>query len=212
MGEVYSHALLNISATGAEDGDGGLFHGDFLPSQHPCILPVPTSNPAIPPNSTICFILDNWDSQIEDASLANRGWVLQERILSPRVLHFAKDQMYWQCWEAQLGEFHFPLTINQYNFKWGHCEIRKNERDAGYLNYDWWILVQRYSMCLLTVGEDKLPAISGLATRFCRQLQLETGDYLAGLWRPTLARDLLWGVKLSDGVAHMPGRAPSWSW
>lgn len=32
-----------------------------------------------------------------EAYLNHRGWVLQERLLSRRTLHFAKDRVYWEC-------------------------------------------------------------------------------------------------------------------
>ena len=34
---------------------------------------------------------------VETQHLQSRGWVLQERLLSQRTLHFASDQIYWQC-------------------------------------------------------------------------------------------------------------------
>jgi hypothetical protein len=34
---------------------------------------------------------------IASEPLSSRAWTLQERLLSARVLHFGRDQMYWQC-------------------------------------------------------------------------------------------------------------------
>ena len=56
----------------------------------------------------------------------------------------------------------------------------------------WHIIVQGYTSKNLTYEKDRLPALSGLARRFC---QMETGtDYRAGLWRDNLALDLLWFI------------------
>jgi len=38
-----------------------------------------------------------WDFNIDDAPLSHRGWTLQERLLSPRVLHFGMQQMAFEC-------------------------------------------------------------------------------------------------------------------
>lgn len=38
--------------------------------------------------------------------LATRAWAFQERLLSPRVMHFARDQVFWECcqaWKAEDG-------------------------------------------------------------------------------------------------------------
>lgn len=63
----------------------------------------------------------------------------------------------------------------------------------------------------MTYEQDKLPAISGLASFFAKQLGT---DYLAGLWRSTLLSDLLWEANPGDSAMNRPleYRAPSWSW
>jgi hypothetical protein len=38
-----------------------------------------------------------WSQQITSANLCRRGWVVQERLLSPRIVHFAKEQLFWEC-------------------------------------------------------------------------------------------------------------------
>lgn len=41
----------------------------------------------------------SWHQEITGAKLCGRGWVFQERLLAPRVLHFAKRQLWWECVE-----------------------------------------------------------------------------------------------------------------
>jgi hypothetical protein len=40
---------------------------------------------------------ENFGTYVNDAPLNSRAWVFQERALSRRILHFANDQIYWQC-------------------------------------------------------------------------------------------------------------------
>ena len=40
----------------------------------------------------------------EDHPLMSRGWMYQERLLSPRVLHFGATELVWECREATLCE------------------------------------------------------------------------------------------------------------
>jgi hypothetical protein len=52
----------------------------------------------------------------------------------------------------------------------------------------WHYVVQDFTSRELTFDRDKLPALSGLA----RKTPHPASDYLAGLWRATLASDLIW--------------------
>ena len=38
-----------------------------------------------------------WRAQVTQAPLYSRAWTVQERLLAPRVLNFASDQLYWEC-------------------------------------------------------------------------------------------------------------------
>tara|TARA_R110002003_G_scaffold206_1_gene15740 strand:+ start:1482 stop:2342 length:861 start_codon:yes stop_codon:yes gene_type:complete len=77
----------------------------------------------------------------------------------------------------------------------------------------WYRMIGKYSNMCLTYGSDRLPALSGIASRFATKL----GDeYIAGMWR----RDLVFGLifKVADpgsafrsmNPSSIPG--PSWSW
>jgi hypothetical protein len=59
------------------------------------------------------------------------------------------------------------------------------------LQSDWRLLVGLYSRRALTLGTDRLPAISGIAAQFGNI----TGDgYKAGLWKSTMEFELLWRI------------------
>jgi hypothetical protein len=78
----------------------------------------------------------------------------------------------------------------------------------------WQHIVIKYSARDLTVSSDKLPAISGIASKIRKATHSE---YLAGLWRNHLASDLLWSASpLKPGIANCfaseKWRAPSFSW
>jgi hypothetical protein len=72
----------------------------------------------------------------------------------------------------------------------------------------WNCVVSIYSQCELTFEQDKLVGLAGVA----RAMKVQMGcDYLAGMWRTELERNLLWSV---DSTFRRPReyRAPSWSW
>ncbi|TAQ83957.1 hypothetical protein B7494_g7719 [Chlorociboria aeruginascens] len=42
-----------------------------------------------------------FSEQVTVSKLCTRGWVFQERLLAPRVVHFAKQQLFWECVSSQ---------------------------------------------------------------------------------------------------------------
>ena len=46
----------------------------------------------------------------DDSTLSKRAWVLQERLLSPRVLYFGTKRMYWECFtDRRYEDMHYPV-------------------------------------------------------------------------------------------------------
>lgn len=94
------------------------------------------------------------------------------------------------------------------------------ERSAASLATQWQVIIRKYSPLTVTVGADKLPALSGIAERFSWYVN---SPYLAGLWENHLPQELLWTVDWSPlggtptnsvfiPVRSQPFRAPTWSW
>lgn len=55
-----------------------------------------------------CLIVDvsNWETLVNQAPVNKRGWVVQERLLAPRVLHFCHGRIAWECAEFEDIEGH----------------------------------------------------------------------------------------------------------
>ncbi len=79
----------------------------------------------------------------------------------------------------------------------------------------WRTIVEDISILDLSFESDRLPALSGLATRFAEHFS-KGERYLAGLWEGDLLRDLLWesgGSQQVDGpTRERKAGVPSWSW
>lgn len=149
----------------------------------------------------------------------SRAWVLQEHVLSTRVLHYTRTELVFECRSAYRCEckatgrrIHthttpslIPRAVAKYQ------KHKKGDRHA--VRSAWHSLVGEYSRRKLTVARDKLPALSGVAAR------LALGSkYVAGLWAENIAEDLLWSVQpmeekeLRDRYTLDEYRAPSFSW
>jgi len=99
MSLVYRYGFINIAATGSQNSAGGCFW-DRNPR---AVLPTELSiswvgckGVATKRYLTVCES-NVWAQKLTREPLNQRGWVLQERILSPRVLHFGRGQLFWEC-------------------------------------------------------------------------------------------------------------------
>ncbi|KAH9215206.1 heterokaryon incompatibility protein-domain-containing protein [Leptodontidium sp. 2 PMI_412] len=192
MCNVYKGSLFNIAAAASSSSDGGCFR-----QRDPRLL-----RPCLP--------------------LYSRAWVVQERILAPRVLNFGSQYLFWDCRTCKASEIYpdglqavMDGLVPPDNIK-ADPSIHEDLFDA---THHWNQIIIDCSKCFLTKGSDKLVAISGIAKEF--KLLGGPGDYLAGLWRNTVLLQMLWHVEPSERVSHVAAlhdsqpeqyRAPSWSW
>lgn len=164
---------------------------------------------------------DHWYSfPDEDFPLLGRGWVYQERVLSPRMVYFGRRELFWECNQTTTcqcsgiddrqikGSWAKHKNGSLYYYDW-HDPIQASQQ--------WQLRVRTYSELALTKSSDKLPAIRGIATQMSKYFKCR---YLDGLWESSLLYDLLWTSYV--GSAYKPGiggflrptdrLAPSWSW
>ncbi|KAG4432456.1 hypothetical protein IFR05_012071 [Cadophora sp. M221] len=196
MGSVYALGHLNIAATYSKNGDGGLFKQSNDASASPCIIQMTDNDGAL--TEAICYEDRVWHREVDATPLGNRAWVVQERVLAPRIVHFSFNQVFWECCRERAAEILPPDSVGE------DGELKKvtpypgtseaQDPDRTWVHKNWASLVEKYSSCSLTVQSDKLVAISGLARRVCGQLGLNSEDYVAGLWKSNLLHGLLYRV------------------
>jgi hypothetical protein len=93
MEVVFSSAYCTLAASSAEGS-----HEGFLktrPSSQP--LQIETKDGR---RLYVSMEVDNFFEDIEKSPLNGRGWVLQERILSCRTIHFSAKHTYFECGEG----------------------------------------------------------------------------------------------------------------
>ena len=173
---------------------------------------------------------------------ADRGWTMQEELLSNRILYYTSSQMTWRCHEEQKWEcgatksFRDDLHMaskycEDVEFGSGWLQMqdlfthfkRLSEYLPRGLTYPlvspresfhlWYRLVQEYSPRVFTdESKDRLLGISGLARSFANMTQNQ--GYVAGLWRNDLLRGLTWYTEDAKLLPRTPPNSafPSWSW
>jgi hypothetical protein len=121
MGTIYFNSTLTISATAASNSTEGLFnprkHCGQIPAEWDILVTLPLAfsdhqgQVYLTPSWFHPGYMKNW--YLEVSVLQSRGWVMQERSLSHRTLHFSKSQMIWECCTEQKGLHGFHKLVDK---------------------------------------------------------------------------------------------------
>jgi hypothetical protein len=221
MSDIYQSALLNIAAERAASSETGLFHKrDILCLDQPIITLNNGRTYSVQAPASMGL-----SSNLNEAPLQARGWVMQERILSPRIVHFTENQLCWECshsvdvcerWPE--GNPDTTVLTDRAAFGWttgiayNRPQPVRSDDPVWSAAGDYFALVGEYTQRHLTFpGADKLPAFGAIAEHFSRRFQAR---YAAGIFECHLPSALAWCVykvppSRSDTDCY---RGPSWSW
>ncbi|KAF2118243.1 heterokaryon incompatibility protein-domain-containing protein [Lophiotrema nucula] len=235
MAEIYKNATVNIAATGARDSSMGIFSERNTRAVSPARVRLYWEGQASMGierhQGKDCLLIPSsmCESQIESSALSQRGWVFQERLLSPRILHFTSTQVFWECHSSNACET-IPtgrpfvgvqgLPYKMFLDRARRREIQpyegrvlsnppKEDKDMrplvriepkAALYESWGHLVGQYSRCQFTKPTDKLVALKGAAAEMTHALE-GRDVYLAGHWYNNLAWEILWmaGEEVAPG-------------
>lgn len=204
MADVYSNAYVVIAANRSSDCTGGCFHE--RPPRETALLYIPIMGSTESIHVTRLFPSDHGsfpDDSFSTEPLSERGWVLQERTMAQRTLHYNKRQMYLECFNGFEAEDGYIKKMPN-NFFYQQADT------PGSAIHVWYYLIEDFGARKLTRATDKLPAMSGWA----KKLQEVIGaDYVAGLWSNVLIQGMAWrceGERKPASLEEYTG--PSWSW
>jgi len=118
MSSIYQHSILNIAATGFADGSKGLFVDRDPNVMTPIGVVVEndqyvlfgdgeTGQKEDDRDDYLLVDVHTWKDGVDEAPLGKRGWVIQERSLSVRTIHFGAKQLYWEFLSLRANEV-FP--------------------------------------------------------------------------------------------------------
>ncbi|KAH7066065.1 heterokaryon incompatibility protein-domain-containing protein [Paraphoma chrysanthemicola] len=225
MVAIYSGAYVTLAATNAPGSYAG-FYDAYRDDEyyHRHVVPdhrdADTSYQIVVRKDIQRYENDFLSGQLP---LLTRAWAFQERLLSPRIVHFADDMLYWECKEVTACELD-QYDVNENSMK-EPIRMTKGANDPHFatssipgieksdmvsrVQRNWHLIVSQYTRCSLSFRQDMLPALQGVA----RYVQSERKcAYYAGIWQDNAWFDLLWYLQTPTAARHEDYRAPSWSW
>ncbi|KAK3389989.1 heterokaryon incompatibility protein-domain-containing protein, partial [Podospora didyma] len=102
MADIYRNAYITLAATSSNSGSGGCFAEQRIPAAAEHTLHLSDDLSSLFGDIRFREAAKHWTTPLTRSSslsypLLTRGWVFQERVLSPRVLHFCAQEMVWEC-------------------------------------------------------------------------------------------------------------------
>lgn len=229
MPSIYGGSFLTIAADHSFSADGGCFNHHshnqaFILKDHVNFYKL-TSTLSNGQRSSL-YLNDTQDLNIAvGPSLEQRAWTYQERILSPRIIHYALDQIFWECRQEyraeddivtwKTGPHHQTVSGMASSLHFIDTNPYRNKLSVMYRWY-FDIVGEHYSQRELSRNSDKLPALAGLARAVYPAIK---SRYLAGIWLDCIHIGLAWQISVmrseelgSSYFKRLNNGCPSWSW
>ncbi|KAJ6441196.1 het domain-containingprotein [Purpureocillium lavendulum] len=212
MASIYANAELTVAASWCGAAGQSLFSGrdgdDFAQVDVGDIGGEPVFLRRVLPHFTWQDIASSWfagDDFIDaerEWPLLSRGWVYQEQLLSRRMLHVTRSEFIWECSGRMDCECGWYTALDpEYTLR-GQAKLPVASKS-------WDSVIEEYSKRDLTYGNDKLPALAGVAQAF-HDSHGDLGEYWCGLWERDLEKSFFWQ---STELRPSPQSGmPSWTW
>ncbi|KAF2139485.1 uncharacterized protein K452DRAFT_232035, partial [Aplosporella prunicola CBS 121167] len=185
MARVYGNSICTIAALSSDSDHGGCFSARNNLGHCTLVFSDNSGRPFMVPEC-------GGSGATRNHHLHTRGWVFQERLLSPRTLGFSSTGIYWECGYSLAHEEHpgaFPLRLMSSTdvklkdmFRQATTPLLQplvTDKDRKVFLVAWYELVHNYSKLAFTRQEDRLVAIAGIA----QTIHKSTGfEYFYGIW------------------------------
>jgi hypothetical protein len=218
MDRVYQNAVFTIFAACADSTAEGFSKQRDPWWIKPCLIHYRTTTRHYDYHHQR-YISFHKDGFVDEGPLFQRGWVVQEQILSRRCLIFAQSGISWICFSGQASESHPKLRKDESEvplYKWRRgtfdydwfeplrlalvrnelrdTEVDPMKRDQYSSHFDnWYEMVMKYSIFRdLTNNTDAINALRGVANAFASKYSC---TFYQGLWIEDLQEGLSWHVE-----------------
>jgi hypothetical protein len=178
MSKVYNRSIFTIARQCDSDTSLRCLPDPSHRVSHPFISPPIYARP---------IIRHMWE-EVGDFPLSERGWVYQERLLSPRTIHFSDQEISWECYElstcqcgikVKYGDYYNDSIPKIHHAKALCLKSRTLKPDAAALRQRWRQIVEEYTRLNLTKESGRFHAVQGCAEQI--REHLKEADHF-GLW------------------------------
>ncbi|CAM1504626.1 Fc.00g022170.m01.CDS01 [Cosmosporella sp. VM-42] len=215
MGTIYQNAICTIAATASLHANQGFLgrtgNRDF--PADPVVVYVKDGDEGHQKKHYLPVTVPSFYDCVSHSPLNSRGWVVQERALSTRIIHFTEHGVFWECGSLKAHNVYGTLQ-NRDDFP--SCRSRetllsvaRTKRTRHVCPVEWFHFVKQYSYTGFTNPQDRLLALSSVAKAV--QPYLGGHGYIAGLWKNDIIRGLAWKCHRPHSQTADP-KIPSWSW
>ncbi|KAF1967237.1 hypothetical protein BU23DRAFT_660359, partial [Bimuria novae-zelandiae CBS 107.79] len=201
MASIYENAYLTLAATKARGCNEGLYNAT---NNH-----APRALNAIGRDGNM---LSRYVQRF--FPLLSRAWVLQERLLSPRILHFGPAELLWEYCECSTCECRHEETQPADNTPYPKIQYAAclDPRSTESRPTMWRSIAYAYSQLGITYPSDRLPGLRGVAMQLFGDNP--RSKVISGLWEDTMLLDLMWEAngENHESMKLVLPNIPSWSW
>ena len=218
MRNIYEGAVLTIAAVAAKTRDEGLY---FTPPERPSVRIKCATHEKEVGHMRIARCFDpgpdfaddvRWASSAIDTELGmskwnTRGWVMQERLMSRRIVYFGRTQILWECQQMTRKQDGIAGDVGKMAQKSSlYSEFRFDRLRTRLLAIlpfvvanppqpdFWYQIIQDYTSRDLTYPDkDKEKAMAGVADAV--RLRLRMSKYAYGIFLERADQMLLWYAK-----------------
>ncbi|KAK0112706.1 hypothetical protein ONS95_014442 [Cadophora gregata] len=235
MAQYYQFSVFTLAGT-AEDMTNGLlrpYAKDAIPWSSKLVrLPYRDKGRAVA-GHFYCYrrrvpVVEEYVDQVWSSILFRRGWILQEWLLSKRLLWYTPHGLFFECQE----ELPRSYDQSQLTFARASSDLQAYLRIKASFHFSnidilsfWYPVLEVYSGQHLTKPElDRILAVAGLAKEVGSILanpgrlpslenEKQNEVYVAGLWLRDIHHGLLWEENHTAKLwTEKVKEAPSWSW
>jgi hypothetical protein len=239
MDQIYATSYLTVSLSTSSDANNGFLQQRNQLGLQSCLhteLFIPNgaagheistlgggrTGPVLAPaRRSICCGIPGQISTAHSV-LDDRGWILQERVMARRLLHWSMYEISWECNSLYASERQPHGQVHRFYRPWwaanrdspgtGNIEAYNSRslrrvgvvlrapddpdsppfEDEKRKGGLWHSLVKEFTRRRLTFSSDRLPAMSGLSRAYAKAARIPYSDYYFGMWKGLFIQDLCW--------------------
>jgi hypothetical protein len=188
MKDVYHGSFLNIAANAYFTPNGGLFQTRNPLSVTPLKVNLMLQSNDSNQSTVALFPKAEGLGNLQSAPLSTRAWTVQERLLSPRTVHFLTHKVMWECSSLLASESDPTGKLEECEGAadiirgWATLSNLDSMPRAARCLWKWYEALGLFTRAELTFQTDKLVAIAGIAAYIKALWRDDSLEYLAGLW------------------------------